>query len=156
MTDVLTPEQRLRNMRSIPKRDTKPELVVRSSLHKAGFRFRLDARDLYGRPDIVLPKFRTAIFVNGCFWHMHRCRSFVMPATRKEFWHEKLTKNFMRDAKNNSELIEHSWRVLTIWECSLRGPYRLGSEEVLRRTEQFIRSHCVQAEIVESGRSADQ
>lgn len=118
MTDVLTPEQRSLNMSRIRGTDTKPELIVRSTLHRLGYRFRLHRKDLPGNPDIVLPKHNTVIFVHGCYWHRHRCRfGSVIPATRTEFWLEKFAANTARDRRNRHQLRALGWRVATIWEC---------------------------------------
>lgn len=121
MADVHTREQRSLNMSRIKNRDTKPEVRLRSLLHKAGYRFRLHTPDLPGRPDIVLPKHRTVIFVNGCFWHRHEgCRFTTMPATRTEFWQEKFEGTIYRDARNRGLLEEAGWKVVTVWECDLK------------------------------------
>ena len=121
MTDVHTREQRSRNMAAIRWRDTKPEVRVRRALHAMGFRFRLHRKDLPGRPDIVLPKFRTAIFVHGCFWHCHRCKyGSVVPATRAEFWAAKRGGNVARDGRNTAALRRLGWRVVVLWECEVR------------------------------------
>jgi DNA mismatch endonuclease (patch repair protein) len=121
MTDVHTPEQRSRNMAAIRGKDTKPEIVVRTALHALGYRFRLHRRDLPGSPDIVLPKYRTVIFVHGCFWHSHNCRyGKVTPATRSEFWSDKRTGTVERDQRKTQALEMEGWRVLTIWECETR------------------------------------
>jgi DNA mismatch endonuclease (patch repair protein) len=121
MTDVHTREQRSRNMAAIRSRNTKPEVRVRRVLHGMGFRFRLHRKDLPGRPDIVLPKFRTAIFVHGCFWHCHRCKyGSVVPATRAEFWAAKRGGNVARDRRNRAELGRLGWRVVVVWECEVR------------------------------------
>ena len=126
MTDVHTPEQRSRNMAAIRGKDTKPEIIVRNTLHSLGYRFRLHHRDLPGTPDIVLPKYRTAIFVHGCFWHSHYCRyGRVTPATRSDFWSEKRAGTVARDQKKTAALKEQGWRVLTIWECETREPETL-------------------------------
>ncbi len=118
MTDVLTPEQRSLNMSRIRGKDTKPELIVRSTLHRLGYRFRLHRKELPGNPDIVLPKHNMVIFVHGCYWHRHRCRfGRVVPATRTDFWMEKFSANIARDRRNQQQLIKHGWRVATIWEC---------------------------------------
>lgn len=128
MTDVHTPEQRSRNMAAIRGRDTKPEIRVRAALHALGYRFRLHRRDLPGTPDIVLPKYRTAIFVHGCFWHSHDCAfGRVTPATRSEFWSEKRAGTVARDRRKTDALKEQNWRVLTIWECETREPGALSS-----------------------------
>lgn len=118
MTDVHTPEQRSRNMAAIRGRNTKPEMRVRSLLHSLGYRYRLHRIDLPGKPDIVLPKYRTVIFVHGCFWHSHDCRwGLVIPITRSEFWKEKRQGTKERDARNILALEKLGWRVLVIWEC---------------------------------------
>ena len=112
-------------MSAIKGRDTKPEMIVRRALHAAGFRFRLHRRDLPGRPDIVLPKYRTVIFVHGCFWHRHKCDKFVWPKTRAAFWREKIMGNVERDRRVRRELKRATWRVLVVWECSVL-PDRIG------------------------------
>jgi DNA mismatch endonuclease, patch repair protein len=121
MTDVHTPEQRSRNMAAIRNKSTKPEMRVRLFLHSLGFRFRLHKRSLPGRPDIVLPKYRTIILGHGCFWHRHDCKfGNVKPATRAEFWAVKRKSNTDRDARTKSALTELGWRVLTVWECETK------------------------------------
>lgn len=108
-------------MSRIKGRDTGPELRLRSLLHRAGFRFRLHAKDLPGKPDIVLPKYRTAIFVHGCFWHRHEgCRHATTPSTRADFWQDKFATNVNRDERNRTALEAAGWRVETIWECELK------------------------------------
>jgi DNA mismatch endonuclease (patch repair protein) len=126
MTDVHTPEQRSRNMAAIKGADTKPEIIVRRSLYALGYRYRLHRKDLPGKPDIVLPKLRTAIFVHGCFWHSHDCRwGRVVPKTRAEFWTEKRGRTVERDERKARSLKELGWRVLTVWECKTRDPEKL-------------------------------
>ena len=121
MTDVHTREQRSRNMAAIKGRNTKPEMRVRSLLHSLGYRFRIHRKDLPGKPDIVLPKYRTVIFVHGCFWHSHDCRyGKVVPATRPEFWAEKRNGTVERDLRRRRELEMDGWRVITVWECETR------------------------------------
>lgn len=121
MTDVHTPAVRSKNMRAIRSRDTKPELLVRRSLHAAGFRFRLHRTDLPGKPDIVLPKYRAVIFVHGCFWHRHTgCRFAVLPMTRRSFWQEKLGGNVARDEKQIAALEALGWKTYVIWECQVK------------------------------------
>lgn len=120
MVDTLTGERRSWNMSRIKGRNTGPELRLRSLLHRSGFRFRLHAKQLPGRPDLVLPKYRTAIFVHGCFWHRHAgCRNATTPSTRREFWQEKFDRNVSRDARDQAALKAAGWAVLTIWECEL-------------------------------------
>lgn len=108
-------------MAAIKGRNTKPEILVRQILHAHGFRFRLHRRDLPGRPDIVLPKYKTVVFVNGCFWHQHvGCKFATKPSSRAEFWEAKLTRNVARDFENTAKLAELGWRVIVVWECELR------------------------------------
>jgi len=128
MTDVLTPEQRTRCMSAIKGKNTKPELVVRSTAHRLGYRFRLHSRDLPGKPDLVFPARKKVVFVHGCFWHQHpHCRYATRPATRKEFWAEKLDGNRQRDIRVQTELRQIGWDVLVIWECQTRDPSTLAS-----------------------------
>ena len=118
MKDKLTKERRSWNMGRIRGRDTKPEMVVRSLLHWMGYRFRLHGRKLPGRPDIVLPKHKTVIFVHGCFWHRHRqCKNCTTPTNRRVFWVTKLEGNAERDRKHLRSLRKLGWRVLVVWEC---------------------------------------
>ncbi|OHV13110.1 very short patch repair endonuclease [Kushneria phosphatilytica] len=108
-------------MAGIKGRDTQPELMVRRYLHACGYRFRLHRRDLPGRPDLVLPRYRCALFVHGCFWHRHDgCFYATSPATRKQFWQDKLEGNVQRDRRQQQRLLELGWRVVVIWECGLR------------------------------------
>lgn len=121
MTDVVDAETRSRMMSGIRGRDTKPEMIVRRALFKAGFRFRLHRRDLPGVPDVVLPGRRLAIFIHGCFWHMHAgCPLAKLPSTRPEFWLAKLSRNVERDREARDALVAAGWRVLTVWECATR------------------------------------
>lgn len=112
------PLSRSEMMSRIGPRDTVPELAIRQALHRLGYRFRLHRQDLPGKPDIVLPKHRAAIFVHGCFWHGHTgCNAFRWPKTNEEFWREKIVRNMVRDAEATSRLNAMGWRVLTVWEC---------------------------------------
>lgn len=119
--DVLTAEQRHRNMSAIRSRNTKPEILVRRYLWDRGFRYRLNSAKLPGHPDIVLRKYRTCIFINGCFWHGHEnCRLFRLPLTNREFWQEKITRNRERDKDVLHRLAETGWHCIVVWECELR------------------------------------
>jgi DNA mismatch endonuclease (patch repair protein) len=132
MADTLTPNQRRRCMAAVRGRDTKPELIVRSLAHRMGYRFRLHRKDLPGKPDLVFPRHRKVIFVHGCFWHQHPgCRFATRPATRREFWAEKLEGNRQRDRRVQRELRRQGWEVLILWECQTRNPQIL--ERRLRR-----------------------
>lgn len=114
-------EQRSRNMAHIPSKGTKPEETVRKYLFAHGFRYRKNVMDLPGKPDVVLPKYRTVIFINGCFWHAHSgCRWYVPPKTNVEFWQKKLAYNTNRDAKNYEKLESLGWKVIIVWECEIR------------------------------------
>jgi DNA mismatch endonuclease, patch repair protein len=138
MPDVLTPAQRSLNMSRIRGRDTRPELRIRRGLHGRGFRFRLHRRDLPGRPDLIFPRHRAAVFVHGCFWHSHGCRLSKIPETRREFWLRKLEGNASRDRKAVAALQGRGWRVLVIWECALRGARRQDEMWVLDRAAEFL------------------
>lgn len=151
MADRLTPDQRRLNMSRVRAKDTRPEMTVRTLLHRAGFRYRLHCRDLPGRPDIVLPRYRAAIFVHGCFWHGHDCSLFRMPATRTEFWTAKINANRLRDAAAAAALCEAGWRSLWIWECALRGPGRLPQDSLRDRIGWFITGDAPFAVIGETG-----
>lgn len=121
MTDVHSKEIRSYNMSRIRSKDTKPEMLVRRFLHKNGFRYRLHVKDLPGKPDIVLPKYKTVIFIHGCFWHGHEgCKYFVVPKTRTEWWVNKIHANASNDLKCEEELRSDNWNVLKIWECQLK------------------------------------
>lgn len=138
--DVLTLEQRRLNMSRIRSRDTSPEMLIRKGLHAAGFRFRLHQRHLPGRPDLVVARYRTAVFVNGCFWHSHGCHIARIPDTRQEYWKPKLARNAQRDRDALEALHAAGWRVVRVWECSLRGRTRLPEGTVLKRISNFIRN----------------
>ena len=121
MADNLTKEQRSRNMSRIRAENTASEVLVRKYLHSRGLRYRINVSRLPGRPDIVLPKHRAVVFVNGCFWHMHsNCRYSTIPKTKEEYWTKKLEGNRIRDDQVAKELVALGWRVFTIWECELK------------------------------------
>ena len=118
MTDIVKPEVRSKIMSRIKGRDTKPEIAIRKALHRRGFRFRKNVRELPGSPDIVLPKWRTVLFVHGCYWHRHPgCAKATMPSTNVEFWSTKFKGNIDRDRRNVESLLSNGWRVGIIWEC---------------------------------------
>lgn len=125
MVDIVDNATRSRMMSGIKGANTKPERVLRAALHARGFRYRLHAKNIVGRPDLVFPKYHAVIFVHGCFWHHHGgCRYATMPATRPEYWKEKFEANIARDERVKAELLELGWRVGTVWECSLMGRSR--------------------------------
>src|SRR5574340_743456 len=129
MPDVFTKEKRSEIMSHIQGRNTGPERNVRIILHKMGYRFRLHRTDLPGKPDIVLPKYRTVILVHGCCWHRHkRCRLAYTPKSRIEFWAKKFESNVSRDITVKKELQNMGWRVITVWQCEIRSPMLLGKK----------------------------
>ena len=120
MTDNKSPQARRRNMAAIRSENTRPEILVRRTLFSLGFRFRLHRKDLPGSPDIVMPKYRIAIFVHGCFWHAHAgCSRASVPESHRDFWTEKLRRTTERDRRVREELLQSCWRVLWVWECAL-------------------------------------
>lgn len=134
-------------MAGIRGKNTKPELVVRRGLHRAGFRFRLHDRALPGQPDMVLPRWHAVIFIHGCFWHAHDCPLFRWPGTRQDFWRQKIGRNKERDSEVEAALDHTGWRVLKIWECSMKGPGRIGADAVLSGAVNWLRSDQRQGEI---------
>lgn len=138
--DVVTPEARSRMMAGIRGKDTRPELMIRSALHRAGFRFRLHHGKLPGKPDLVLPKYHAAVFVHGCFWHGHDCHLFRWPATREAFWQEKIGKNIARDNQQMVALTGAGWRVAVIWECALKGRTRLPFPDIVETLGLWLKS----------------
>jgi len=139
LVDSLTPEQRSAQMSRIRGSNTKLEVLVRKGLHARGLRYRLGGAELPGRPDIVLPKYRTVVFVHGCFWHGHDCPLYRLPKTRPEFWADKIGKNRVRDLRVTAELEALGWRVLTVWECSLRGKAASEQVSLLDRLAETLR-----------------
>ena len=125
-------EQRSRNMSAIKSKNTKPEIAVRKLLYSMGYRFRLHRKDLPGSPDIVLPKYKTVIFVHGCFWHRHEnCKYTSTPKTRQEFWENKFKANINRDNLNQANLSLRGWKIIIIWECQLKGDMKKFIRELL-------------------------
>ena len=134
MTDVFSKEKRSWIMSRVKGRDTKPEMLVRSFVHRMGFRFRVHRRDLPGNPDIVLPRHGKVIFVHGCFWHGHKlCPRSKRPATNKSFWNKKLDANIKRDKHIRNELRRMGWKLLVVWECETHNP-----EKLLGKLERFL------------------
>lgn len=145
--DVLTSEQRRLNMRHIRAKDTKPEMLLRRGLHAAGLRFRLHQAALPGRPDIVFSRHRAVILVHGCFWHGHDCPLFKEPRTRSEFWAGKIARNRERDRTTVLALCKSGWRILTVWECSMKGAARRTPVEVIETCIAFVRSETPEAHL---------
>jgi len=140
MADIVPAEVRSRMMANIRGKNTRPELILRKALHAAGFRYRLHDRALPGTPDIILPRYRAVIFVHGCFWHGHGCPLFRWPATRTDFWREKITKNKLVDARNGLQLEEAGWRQAVVWECALKGKSRRPLAEVIAACASWLNS----------------
>lgn len=136
--DVHSSEARSKNMRAIRTKDTSPEVKVRKLLFAKGLRYRLHAKDLPGSPDIVFPKHNVVVFVHGCFWHKHNCHLFKMPSTRPEFWLTKIEKNVARDRRAMESLIDRGWRVLIVWECSIKGKHKWDERELQARLAAWI------------------
>ncbi len=150
MTDIVDKETRSRMMSSVRGKNTKLEIEIRKRLFAQGFRYRLHARNLPGRPDMVLPKYSAAVFIHGCFWHSHGCARSTIPGNRKEWWRKKLQSNKVRDAKALEGLRRDGWRVLVVWECSVRRP-GIDRKEALHlvclRAGEFLRSKRSSLEI---------
>lgn len=139
-TDVHSPEIRSYNMSRIRGKNTKPEIYLRSMLHREGFRFRLHDRQLPGNPDIVLPRYKSVVFVNGCFWHRHEgCQYSYMPKTRQEFWSKKFADTVLRDQAKQKQLQEAGWNVIVVWECELKHD----PESLIKKISNKIRNEAV-------------
>lgn len=120
MSDIVDQAVRSKMMARVKSKNTKPELAIRSALHRLGYRFRIHKKELPGCPDLVFPKYHAVVFVNGCFWHGHSCSLFKWPKSRPDFWRKKITQNRKRDRSNSNKLLATGWRVCTVWECSVK------------------------------------
>ena len=153
MMDNVDSQTRSRMMSGIRGKDTSPELLLRSGLQRLGFRHRLGTtyrwhgKLLPGKPDLVFPKYRAVIQVNGCFWHRHECHLFKWPGTREEFWRKKLSDNAARDSRNNKELEQLGWRVLVVWECAVKGRTKRNHAEVINTAANWLQYDIASAEI---------
>lgn len=147
MVDVHSVEQRSRNMAAIRCKDTKPEIQIRQGLFARGYRYRLHCSDLAGKPDLVLPKYRAAIQIQGCFWHRHDCHYFKWPATRPDFWREKIEGNVVRDRRALYQLKIDGWRALVIWECALKKGCPTKLEELLDQVERWLHNQSEYLEL---------
>lgn len=135
MPDIFAPEKRHEIMQNVKTKNTAPEIKLRSLLHKNGFRFRVNRKDLPGKPDIVLPKYRAVIFVHGCFWHGHDCPCGQWPQTNADFWSRKIDRNVIRDKSDVSLLESLGWRVLIVWECEIK---KKNEAVLLSRVKEFL------------------
>lgn len=151
MTDVHDKQTRSRNMAAVKAKNTKPEIWLRKQLFAKGFRYQLHRKDLPGKPDLYLPRYKTAIFINGCFWHAHRCSNFVLPKTRISFWTEKLRGNVKRDRDNIIKLVNSGHRVLIVWECAINGKEHLPDNMVITLISAWLKSTAVAGSIQSCG-----
>jgi DNA mismatch endonuclease (patch repair protein) len=140
MADIVSSEKRSQMMAGIKGKNTTPELVVRKALHKKGFRYRINVKNLPGKPDIVFSKYRAVLFVNGCFWHGHDCHLFKWPSSRADFWKNKITRNQEVDQIAIKKLLADRWRVGVIWECSLRGKRKRSFDYIVEETVKWLLS----------------
>jgi DNA mismatch endonuclease (patch repair protein) len=140
MSDIVSPDVRSRMMSGIKSKNTKPELILRRGLHRLGFRYRLHDHRLPGKPDMVFPRYQAVIFAHGCFWHGHSCHLFKWPSTREKFWHEKISRNKELDRMNMLRLKDLGWRIAIVWECALKGKYRIDREEVIKICADWLQS----------------
>lgn len=147
MVDKLKAEDRSRLMARVRQKDTKPEIFVRRILHRSGLRFRLQSKQLPGSPDIVMKRWKKAIFVNGCFWHGHDCHLFKLPATRTDWWKNKVADNRSRDLRATHDLIASNWRVITVWQCAITGKDRLVDSEFTSTLLEAVKSSVAHIEI---------
>jgi DNA mismatch endonuclease (patch repair protein) len=138
MADAVDRATRSRMMANIRGKDTKPEITIRSALHKRGLRYRLHVPNLPGKPDLVFPKFRAVMFINGCFWHGHDCKLFKLPVTRPEFWQQKINANQARDQRQLTELQMKGWRTLVVWECVTRRGSSIPYEALIDCIENWL------------------
>ncbi|MQX78123.1 very short patch repair endonuclease [Sinorhizobium medicae] len=147
MADIVTPEKRSLMMSGIRGKDTKPEILIRKALFARGWRYRLHDKRLPGKPDLVFPRLRAVVFVDGCFWHGHHCHLFRLPSSRIEFWSQKIGRNRERDIEVKQKLEELGWRHLTVWECALKGRTRLPIVDVIDRVADWLESGKGAAEV---------
>lgn len=140
MADIVSPEKRSKMMAGIKGKNTKPEMILRKGLHGLGFRYRLHDRNLPGKPDMVFPRYKAVIFAHGCFWHGHSCHLFKWPSSNEEFWQTKIERNMEVDKQNIIRLQEMGWRTGIVWECALKGKYKINREEVIELCAQWLQT----------------
>lgn len=138
--DIVSTTVRSRMMAGIRDKNTRPELAIRTALHRRGFRYRLHRKDLPGKPDLVFSGRKAVIFVHGCFWHGHDCHLFRWPGSREEFWRDKIGTNIERDQLQYQTLVEAGWRIGTVWECALKGKTRLPFDKVVDQCSVWLKS----------------
>lgn len=138
MADVVTREKRSEMMAGIKGKNTRPEILIRKALHARGFRYKLHGKKLPGKPDLVLPKYKTVVFVHGCFWHKHHCHLFKWPSTRRDFWEDKINGNAVRDEIQKQQLLAMGWKIIIVWECALKGKQKINLPELISAIVQTI------------------
>ena len=141
MSDIVSQSKRKEMMAGIRNKNTKPEMIIRKELFARGYRYRLHCNELSGKPDMILSKYKTVIFINGCFWHCHDCHLFKWPKARKDFWESKILSNKTRDQLNRKVLLMEGWRILNIWECAIKGKTRLNWERLFFEIESWLASY---------------
>lgn len=152
MADVVDKATRSRMMSGIKAKNTKPEIAIRTGLHTLGFRYRLHVKEIPGTPDIVLPKFRALVIVQGCYWHGHNCRFFKLPGSNVDFWRKKIAANHLRDQRSLTEQHKAGWRTLVVWECAVRASVKKNSKiDLVGSVASWISSESNRASIDESG-----
>lgn len=147
MTDVHSKAVRSKNMAAIKGCDTRPEMLVRRALHQAGFRYRLHVASLPGKPDLVFPRYKAVIFVQGCFWHQHQCAMFHWPKTRTDWWRRKISANRAHDEAVQDKLRELGWRVLLVWECALKGKNKMPPDQLIADISHWLSNGTSFAEL---------
>ena len=147
MGDVHDTATRSRNMAAIKSRNTKPELLIRSGLHRRGFRYLLHKNGLPGKPDLVFPRYKAVVLINGCFWHWHDCHLFRWPGTRQEFWRCKIQRNAANDMQNIERLRQLGWRIAVVWECALKGKTRSPVGQSVEALAEWLKSDAVSLNI---------
>ena len=149
--DTVDIKTRSRIMSNVGQKDTAPERLLRSALHRAGLRYRLHVRNLPGTPDLVFPRFSAVIFVHGCYWHSHGCYKSTVPKSNRDFWEKKFRVNRTRDARNKLAILELGWRVLVIWECALFGKHSLQLDDIVMEVKTWLKGTSQERQI--SGQS---
>ena len=134
-------------MALVGSKDTKPELLIRRGLHRLGFRYRLHVKELPGKPDIVFPRYKAVIQIHGCFWHGHKCPLYRFPKSNTDYWQRKIARNIQRDSANRQSLSDLGWRLLTIWECAIKGREKLELSQVIYQASDWLRSASAESEI---------
>lgn len=147
MADIVPHQKRSEMMSGIKSKNTIPEYFIRKALHSRGYRYRIHVANLPGKPDLVFPKYRAVLFVHGCFWHGHDCHLFKWPKSRVEFWKTKIIRNKKNDEKNTMALQNDDWRVLTIWECAIKGKTKKTADEIIRSIETWLSGNIHSSEI---------